>query len=134
MALIGISGYQDEMAKRPAGLTWDDVIKLASELPEITVSTCYGTPALRVRKKLLTRFRPEDDSLVLLDVPIEEREMLIERDPRTFHTTPHYRDYPTVLVRLAAVEPATLRAFLERRWRNVAPKRTVKEWDATRQA
>lgn len=118
------------MTKRSTGLIWDDVVRLGRELPEVDVSTSYGTPALKVRNKLLTRFRPEDDSLVLLDVPIEEREMLIEADPQTFHTTPHYRDYPMVLARLSAIQPETLRAFLERRWRNVAPKRSLKEWDA----
>lgn len=107
-------------------MTWNDVVKLASELPEVALSTSYGTPALKVRGKLLTRLRPEDDSLVLLDVPVDEREMLIESNPGTFHTTPHYQGYPTVLVRLAAVEARTLRVFLERRWRNIAPKRAAK--------
>jgi hypothetical protein len=122
------------MAKRPTGLTWNDVVKLGSELPEVAVSTSYGTPALKVRNKLLTRLRPEDDSLVLLDVPVEEREMLIEMNPRIFHTTPHYDGYPTVLARLSAIEPETLRTFLERRWRNVAPKRAVKQRDGDAEA
>lgn len=113
-------------------MTWDDVIKLASALPEVGVSTSYGTPALKVRNKLLARLRPEDDSLVLLDVPIEEREMLIEANPAVFHMTPHYRDYPSVLVRLSTVEPETLSAFLQRRWRNIAPKRTLRLWETQR--
>lgn len=113
-------------------MTWDDVVSLGQKLPEVEVSTSYGTPALKIRGKLLTRLRPEDDSLVLPDVPLDEREMLIEADPATFHTTPHYDGYPIVLAHMDALEPARLMPFLERRWRAVAPKRLVAAFDANR--
>ena len=58
--------------------------------------------------------------------------MLIEAEPTVFHTTPHYKDYPSVLARLEGVDPGSVRTFLERRWRNVAPKRTVKAFDESR--
>ena len=82
---------------------------------------------VKVRGKLLTRYRPEDDSLTLHDVPRDEREMLIAADPAVFHTTPHYRDYPIVLARLATMPSEVLLRFLERRSRGIAPKRLVKE-------
>jgi hypothetical protein len=85
-----------------------------------------------VNKKSLTRLRQEDNSLVLLEIPFDEREMLMEAEPSTFHITPHYRDYPTVLARLESIDPGSLRNFLERRWRKVAPKKLVKAWDETR--
>ena len=110
-------------------MTWDELVALAAELPEVTVSTSYGTPALKIRGKLLTRLRTEDDSLVLLDVPPEERAMLIEARPDLFHTTPHYEPYPAVLARLSMLDPETARGFLERRWRGIAPKRVVSVWD-----
>ena len=112
-------------------MTWDEVVAVGQELPGIEVSTSYGTPALKVRGKLVTRLRTEDDSLVLFDVPIDEREALIEADPSVFHTTPHYDGYPSVLARLATVAPDTVRHFLERRWRNAAGKRAVAAFDAT---
>ncbi|WP_407528996.1 MmcQ/YjbR family DNA-binding protein [Methylobacterium oryzisoli] len=112
-------------------MTWDDVVALSQGLPEVEVSTSYGTPALKVCGKLVTRLRPEDDSLVLPDVPIQEREMLIETNPCIFHVTPHYDGYAIVLARLAVLEPATLLPFLRRRWRAVAPKRLVIRFDAT---
>ncbi|WP_375462025.1 MmcQ/YjbR family DNA-binding protein [uncultured Enterovirga sp.] len=111
-------------------MTWDDVVALARTLPEVEVSTSYGTPALKVRGKLLTRLRPEDDSLVLPDVPLEEREMLIAADPVVFHVTPHYDGYAIVLARLSALKAATLTPFLERRWRAVGPKQLVAGFDA----
>lgn len=114
--------------------TWDDVVQLAAGLPEVERSTSYGTPALRLRGKLLTRLRPEDDSLVLLDAPPDERDVLIEADPATFHTTPHYVGFPAVLARLDAVTPETLLSFLERRWRGVAPKRLLSAYAEARPA
>lgn len=57
---------------------------------------------------------------------LDERELLIEMDPDTFHFTDHYRDYPIVLARLPSVDPAWLRIMLARRWRHVAPRRLSK--------
>lgn len=111
-------------------MIWDDVIQLAREFPDVEVSTSYGTPALKVRGKLLTRYRPEDDSMVLLDVAVDEKEMLVDTNPGIFHTTPHYNGYPMVLAYLAPVEPETVRTFLLRRWRNIAPKSALSLWDA----
>lgn len=111
-------------------MTWEEVVALGGELPEVEVAISYGTPALKVRAKLLTRLRNEDDSLVLLGVGPDEREMLLEAAPHVFHTTPHYAGYPAVLARLAVLEPPQLRAFLLRRWREVAPKRLVARFDA----
>ena len=80
--------------------------------------------------KFFTRLRCEDDSLVLLDVSFDEREMLLEADPDTFHFTAHYKDYPSVLARMASLDPGSFRNFLDRRWRKIAPKKWVKERDA----
>jgi hypothetical protein len=103
-------------------LTWEDVVELGAALPGVTLSSSYGTPALKLRGKLVTRFRPDIDSLVLLDVPPDERDMLIKLDPAIFHTLPHYDGYPAVLARLATIDAATLLSFLTRRTRNLTPK------------
>jgi hypothetical protein len=90
----------------------------------------YGQPSFLVNKKFFTRLRSEDQSVVLLEVSFDEREMLIEADPETFHFTAHYKDYPSVLARIASLDPLQFRGFLERRWRKVAPKAQVKARDA----
>ena len=56
--------------------------------------------------------------------------MLMEAEPETFHFTAHYKDYPSVLARIATLHPGSFRNFLERRWRKIAPKTLVKERDA----
>ncbi len=113
-------------------MTWEEVRAIALSLPGVEDATAYGTPAFRVGGKFLTRLRPEDESLVLMDVAFDAREMLLEAAPETFHLTAHYKDYPTVLARIATLHPESLRHFLERRWRKVAPKRLIKSWDAAR--
>ena len=79
--------------------------------------------------KFFTRFRDEDASLVLQGVGHDEREMLIEADPETFHLTDHYRSFPVVLARVERLDAATLRQFLDRKWRRTAPRKAVKAWD-----
>lgn len=113
-------------------MTFDEVAALVADLPGVERSTSYGTPSLKVKGKFLTRYRAEDDSVVLTGVPFDEREMLMEAEPATFFITPHYSDYPSVLARLSSVHPGSLRQLLERRWREVAPKTLVKAWDVGR--
>lgn len=73
-------------------MTWDDVREIALARPLVEEGTSYGTPAFRVKGKLLARLRPEDHSLVLPGVGFDEREMLTEAEPAVFHMTPHYQD------------------------------------------
>jgi hypothetical protein len=45
-------------ARRAArGLTWEDVVALAADLPGIQPSTSYGTPAIKVKGAMLVRLR-----------------------------------------------------------------------------
>jgi len=98
--------------------------------PGVEKGMSYGSPAFKVNGKFFTRLRRDDASMVLMDVSFDEREMLMEAEPKTFHFTAHYKDYPCVLARIDSLHPGSLRNFLERRWRKIAPKRLVKDWDA----
>ena len=113
-------------------MTEAEMRDICLSFPGVTEGTSYGRPSFLVNKKFFTRLRREDDSLVLLEVGFDEREMLIEAEPATFHFTAHYKDYPCVLARLASLHPGSFRAFLERRWRKIAPKAEVKAYDAAR--
>jgi hypothetical protein len=111
-------------------MTPDDVREICLSFPGAEEGRSYGQPAFLVNKKFFTRLRRDDASLVLLEVGFDEREMLMEAEPETFHITPHYKDYPSVLARIASLDPNQFRGFLERRWRKIAPKAAVKAWDA----
>jgi hypothetical protein len=106
-------------------VTFDDVRDLALPWPEVEDGTSYGTPALKVRKKLLVRLREDGDSLVMPGVPFEERDMLVESQPGVFYFTDHYRDYPVVLIRLSKAKRTTVEPLLRRQWRALASKKAI---------
>jgi hypothetical protein len=113
-------------------MTPEEIREICLSFPGASEGSSYGKPAFLVNKKFLTRLRREDQSVVLMDVHFDEREMLMEAEPKTFHYTAHYKDYPCVLARIATLHPGSFRVFLERRWRKIAPKAAVKAWDAAR--
>ena len=99
--------------------------KVALSFPEAHEKPSYGRPAYFIAKKFFTRLRDEDDSIVWIVDSIDERDNLIELDPKTYFITDHYRDYPSVLVRIARINETMLRKMLERRWRKIAPKKLL---------
>jgi hypothetical protein len=110
-------------------MTREEMREICLSFPGVTEGTSYGRPAFLVNNKFFTRFRAEDDSMVLMEVSLDEREMLIEAEPETFHFTGHYKDYPSVLARIATLHPGSFRNFLYRRWRKIAPKALVRARD-----
>jgi hypothetical protein len=109
-------------------MTYDEVREIALAWPEVEDGTSYGTPALKVRKKLLVRLKEDADSLVMPGVPQDERDMLVESAPKVFYFTDHYRDYPMVLVRLSKAKRATVEPLLRRQWRTLASKAALKQY------
>ena len=107
-----------------------DVEALILSFPDVERGTSYGYPSFKVAGKFFTRIRDEDDSIVLTDVGFDEREMLIEAEPQTYHLTPHYQNYPTVLARMKTIDKKALTAMLTRIWRRKAPKTLVRAFDA----
>jgi hypothetical protein len=108
--------------------------KLALSFPEAHEKLSYGQPAIFIAKRFFTRLRSEDNSIVLFVDTIDERDMLLEADPKTFFITDHYRNYPYLLARIAVIDAKALRGMLERQWRKIAPKKLVKEIDAERRS
>ena len=112
-------------------MTFDELRKFALLWPEVEDGTSYGTPALKVRKKMLVRLKEDGDSLVMPDVPVDERAMLVESQPKIFHFTDHYAGYPIVLIRLSKAKRAIVEPLLRRRWRVLASKAARTAFDAS---
>ena len=110
-------------------MTFDDVRKITLAWPEVEDGTSYGTPALKVRRKLLARLKEDGDSLVMHGVPQDERDLLVEREPKVFYFTDHYRDYPIVLIRLSKARRSQVELLLGRHWRTLASRAAIKEFD-----
>lgn len=103
--------------------------KVALSFPGAIEASSYGQPAFKIEKKFFTRLRHEDDSIVWIVDSIDERDALLEMDPKTYFITDHYKNYPSVLVRMSRLTEAMLRKMLERRWRAIAPKKLIKARD-----
>jgi hypothetical protein len=95
----------------------------AKGLPEVEVATSYGTPALKLRGKLLARVK--DAGTVVLTCPLEEKELLMEAAPELYFETNHYRGWPAVLLRIQAIPADELALRLRQAWLRQAPKRLV---------
>jgi hypothetical protein len=103
--------------------------KIALSFPEANEKLSYGSPSIFIAKKFFTRLRDQDDSIVWIVGSIDERDHMLEMDPRTYFITEHYRDYPALLVRTSCIDQTMLKKMLERRWRAIAPKKLIKAID-----
>lgn len=103
-------------------MTFDDAVRLCAELPDVTESLSYGTPALKVRGTSFCRlwgdrdFRKGDvadsDVLVVFCDLADKVALLADSDGSIF-TAPHYDGYGAVLVRLATITESQLAELLE---------------------
>ncbi|MEJ0027748.1 MAG: MmcQ/YjbR family DNA-binding protein [Rhizomicrobium sp.] len=107
-------------------VTKADLKRIALSFPGAREEPSYGRPAFKIEKKFFTRLRREDDSIVWVVDSIDERDHLLEMDPKTYFITDHYKNHPSVLVRIARIDKPMLRKMLERRWRAVAPKKLIR--------
>ena len=108
---------------------YDAVRRIALALPGVEEGTSYGTPALKVKGKLMARLKEDGETLVL-KVNLFERPYLLEAEPDLFFITDHYREWPAVLLRLPKVTEARLREAVIESWRFVAPAKMVAAFDA----
>ena len=107
-------------------MTFDDVREIALSLPEVEETTSFGTPSFKVRKAMICRLRDEGENLVVRVDPLERAALLADASGAYF-ITPHYEDYPYVLVRLGVADPTEVRELLVEAWLERAPKRLAAE-------
>ena len=93
--------------------TFDDVIRLSNEWPDVTASTSYGTPALKVRGTTFCRLWGERDrnradvgdaEVLVVFCEIDEKEFLLAESDGSVFTAAHYDGYGAVLIRLDLVD------------------------------
>jgi len=105
--------------------TWEDVVRLASELPEVEASTWYRTPALKVAGKGFARLRTEAEGGLVVMCGLDEKAALLDSGDAAFFTTPHYDGHGSIIVDLDRVDVDQLRELLEEAWRLKAPRRLL---------
>ena len=111
-------------------MTWDEVVARAVELPQVEVSTSYGTPALKVAGKLMGRLRTDSDGSLALKT--SDKEALVASADPAYFTTPHYDGYPYILINLDLADPGEVGELIDDAWHIAAPpkvraKRVIQE-------
>jgi hypothetical protein len=115
----------------PAGIAkaHERYLSIALSMPGAELSTSYGTPAVKVRGKLMSRWRSEAEGALAVRCDFLDRQILLLTRPDVFFLTDHYRDYPMVLIHLQKASKAVLTEAVERAWRLVAPAGLIRERD-----
>ena len=126
--------------------TWDDVRRIALNLPEASERTSRDKAQWCVKDKLFVWERPlrKSDLAALgesapdgpiLGARVEhelEKQVLIQNDPDVFFTTPHFDGYPAILVQLGKISVDELEEVIIEAWLCRAPKRLVQAFEASR--
>jgi hypothetical protein len=115
--------------RTPPGPEYRRVCQIALKLPGVEESTSYGTPALKVKGRLICRLRTEAEGALALRCDFVDRQMLLQANPKVFFVTDHYLNYPMILIRLDKIRRSVLPDLLQRAWRMAAPPRLVAEFD-----
>lgn len=103
--------------------TWEDLVAIATALPEVDESTSYGTPALKVAGKLIARHRTESDGGVALSCPSDEKAARLADPHGVFYTTPHYDGHDYICLWLEKIDLAELEECVVEAWWHRAPAR-----------
>jgi hypothetical protein len=117
--------------------TWDDVQRLALALPETSEAISREQRHWRVKDKSFVWERPlrradlealgaEAPEGPILGARVEHliaKEALLADDPDVYFTTPHFKGYPAVLVRLERIGLDDLQELVVEAWLARAPKR-----------
>jgi hypothetical protein len=122
--------------------SWDDVRRIALELPETSEGISRDLRQWRVKDKGFVWERPlrradlealGDDAPdgPILGARVEHlvaKEALLADDPSVYFTTPHFDGFPAILVRLDRIGLEDLREVIVEAWLARAPKRLARAY------
>jgi len=86
--------------------------KIALSIPTSEERLWFKKPAVFLYDQFLTKVHDKEDAMLLRISSMEMRDMMLEAEPHLFYITNHYRNFPFVLARLAALTPKLLKEIL----------------------
>lgn len=121
-----------------------DLDRLAMAMPETTREDTDGRPAYRVHDKMFCfhRGRRPDavdaatgerlsDVLMFRVASLEDKDVLLSDGRGVYFTTPHFRGYPAVLIRigdLVRIDQEELADLVAEAWLTRAQRRLARPW------
>jgi hypothetical protein len=104
---------------------WETVRELAFALPDVE-EVPGERPSVRVHGKSFAWIaRERDGGGLAVRVDREEKELILDANPDVYFTSPHYRGFPAVQIRLEQIDRDELAQRIEDAWLIQAPKRLV---------
>ena len=145
-ANVAAVGHERIVSETMTGMaTMADLDELALAMPETTKEVSEdGRPSYHVHGKMFCFHRSRrpdavdpdtgermDDVLMFRVDGLDEKELLLADERGVYFTTPHFRGYPAVLVRipdLERIDREELRDLVAVAWLTRAQKRVAKAW------
>src|SRR5262245_23645221 len=82
------------------GAGFERVRAAAAGLPDVEEGTAYGSPAIKLRGRLLACIasnKAAEPGTLVVRVSFDQRDAMIADDPATYYLKDHYVGYPCVL-------------------------------------
>ena len=92
-----------------------------ARLLEVEPGLHYGLPAFKVGGKAFVTVK--NNETIVLSLPVDRKEQLMEMAPEIYFQTDHYVGWPTLPTRIAAIGDEELQLRLIEAWRFRAPKK-----------
>jgi surfactin synthase thioesterase subunit len=103
-------------------VTEAQVRRIALALPDAFEHPSHGgRPSWRTKQRMFAWLRDDPEALVVWVDSLDEKEAMLEHEPRVFFTTPHYDGHPMVLVRLEAIDQRRAQSLIAESWKLRAP-------------
>ncbi len=118
-----------------SAISFETVRKIGLTFSEVEEGTAYGSPALKLRGKLLAcvpAHRSAEPGSLVVCVDRANRAELLAAAPDVYYVTDHYVDYDSVLVRLSRMTPDVLKDLLGMAYKFASAK--TKKFPAARKA
>jgi hypothetical protein len=110
-------------------VTADEFRRLALNLPEATEASHMAHPDFRVGGKIFATL-DADDEWGMVKLTPEQQATLVRAEPHAFQpASGAWGRRGATIVRLSDADEPTVRQALRAAWRNIAPKRLVRQRD-----